>query len=69
MRRMHRNSRTGLYRSRNGVILGVCRGIAEYFDFNKNELNVILKNKVKRYYARSPVIQRPIDIAKRIIGR
>ena len=26
--------RGGLYRSRNGVILGVCRGIAEYFDFS-----------------------------------
>ena len=24
----------GFYRSRNGVILGVCRGIAEYFDFS-----------------------------------
>jgi phage shock protein C len=24
----------GLYRSRNGVILGVCRGIANYFDFS-----------------------------------
>lgn len=24
----------GLYRSRNGVILGVCRGIAEYFDLS-----------------------------------
>jgi phage shock protein C len=24
----------GLYRSRNGVILGVCRGLAEYFDFS-----------------------------------
>jgi phage shock protein C len=23
-----------LYRSRNGVILGVCRGIADYFDFS-----------------------------------
>jgi phage shock protein C len=23
----------GLYRCRNGVFLGVCRGIAEYFDF------------------------------------
>jgi phage shock protein C len=23
-----------LYRSRNGVILGVCRGLAEYFDFS-----------------------------------
>jgi phage shock protein C len=34
MRRMPRNSRGGLYRSRKGVILGVCRGIAEYFDFS-----------------------------------
>ena len=24
----------GLHRSRNGVILGVCRGIADYFDFS-----------------------------------
>lgn len=24
----------GLYRSRSGVILGVCRGLAEYFDFS-----------------------------------
>jgi phage shock protein C len=24
----------GLYRSRNGVILGVCRGVADYFDFS-----------------------------------
>jgi phage shock protein C len=24
----------GLYRSRNGVILGVCRGLADYFDFS-----------------------------------
>lgn len=24
----------GLYRSRNGVILGVCKGIAQYFDFS-----------------------------------
>ena len=26
--------RRGLYRSRQGLILGVCRGIAEYFDFS-----------------------------------
>jgi phage shock protein C len=26
--------RGGLYRSRNGIIMGVCRGIAEYFDFS-----------------------------------
>jgi len=24
----------GVYRSRNGVFLGVCKGIAEYFDFS-----------------------------------
>ena len=26
--------RTGMYRSSNGVIAGVCRGIAEYFDIS-----------------------------------
>lgn len=26
------HSHTGLYRSRDGVIFGVCRGLAEYFD-------------------------------------
>ena len=25
---------SGLYRSRDGVLLGVCRGIADYFDFS-----------------------------------
>ena len=34
MRRFEGILRGGLYRSRNGVILGVCRGIAEYFDFS-----------------------------------
>lgn len=29
-----RMSRRGLYRSRNGAILGVCRGIADYFDLS-----------------------------------
>jgi len=27
-------SRDGIYRSRNGVIFGVCRGLAEHFDFS-----------------------------------
>jgi phage shock protein C len=27
-------SRRGLYRSRNGILLGVCRGVADYFDFS-----------------------------------
>jgi len=34
MRRNNSTSRRGLYRSRNGVILGVCRGIADYFNFS-----------------------------------
>ena len=34
MSRINSRSRQGLYRSRNGVILGVCRGLADYFDFS-----------------------------------
>ena len=34
MSRFNRMSRPGLYRSRNGVIMGVCRGLADYFDFS-----------------------------------
>lgn len=34
MRRVDKILRGGVYRSRDGVILGVCRGIAEYFDFS-----------------------------------
>jgi len=35
MRRRFKNIlRHGVYRSRNGIILGVCRGFAEYFDFS-----------------------------------
>ncbi len=26
--------RTGLYRSRGGIVFGVCRGLAEYFDLS-----------------------------------
>ena len=33
MTRVAEGQRTGLYRSRSGKILGVCRGLAEYFDF------------------------------------
>ena len=28
------NYRKGIYRSRNGAILGVCKGLAEHFDFS-----------------------------------
>ena len=34
MRRIRRPNSRGLYRSRRGAIFGVCRGIAEYFDFS-----------------------------------
>ena len=30
----YNNSKRGLYRSRDGVVLGVCRGWAEYFDLS-----------------------------------
>jgi phage shock protein C len=35
-------SRRGLYRSRDGIILGVCRGVADYFDFSAFWIRVIL---------------------------
>jgi phage shock protein C len=34
MKRFDTISQRGFYRSRSGVILGVCKGIAEYFDFS-----------------------------------
>jgi phage shock protein C len=41
MRRFESIMHDGLYRSRHGVILGVCRGIAEYFDFSVGWTRVI----------------------------
>ena len=34
MRSFNSISGRGLYRSRSGIILGVCRGLADYFDFS-----------------------------------
>ena len=34
MNRFNSISGRGLYRSRNGIIFGVCRGLADYFDFS-----------------------------------
>ncbi len=34
MKRFEKILQDGLYRSRRGLILGVCRGIADYFDFS-----------------------------------
>ncbi len=31
---MRNNTRRGIYRSRHGAIFGVCRGVAEHFDFS-----------------------------------
>ena len=30
----YNNGRRGIYRSRNGIVLGVCQGVAEYFDLS-----------------------------------
>jgi phage shock protein C len=35
-------SRRGLYRSREGIILGVCRGVADYFDVSAFWIRAIL---------------------------
>ena len=34
MRTFNSLSRNGIYRSRRGIILGVCRGLADHFDFS-----------------------------------
>ena len=36
------NFKRGLYRSRNGIILGVCQGVADYLDFSAFWLRVIM---------------------------
>ena len=41
MMRRSINPDRGLYRSRQGVILGVCRGIADYFDFSVIWIRII----------------------------
>ena len=41
MTRSATQARTGLYRSRRGMICGVCRGIAEYLDFSVRWTRVI----------------------------
>ena len=42
MSRANSSARQGLYRSRNGIILGVCRGIADYFDLSAFWIRAIL---------------------------
>ena len=37
-----RHLRRGLYRSRQGAFLGVCRGLAEYFDFSVTWIRIFM---------------------------
>ena len=39
-RRIKRSN--GLYRSRDGVLLGVCRGVADYFDLNVAWIRILV---------------------------
>lgn len=40
-RQNHRQQHAGIYRSRHGVLLGVFRGLADYFDWSATWLRVI----------------------------
>ena len=42
MNRFKYRENRGIYRSRSGVIFGVCKGLAEYFDFNVFWIRMIL---------------------------
>ncbi|MDJ0621329.1 MAG: envelope stress response membrane protein PspC [Desulfocapsaceae bacterium] len=38
----YRNSGRGIYRSRDGVILGVCKGLADYYDLSVFWIRVVM---------------------------
>ena len=42
MRQFGRSRKNGLYRSRNGILMGICRGLADYFDFSVYWVRAIL---------------------------
>ncbi|MBW2514908.1 MAG: PspC domain-containing protein, partial [Deltaproteobacteria bacterium] len=42
MNRFRSSHKRGLYRSRNGIILGVCQGLANYFDLKAFWIRVIV---------------------------
>ena len=42
MSRFDRWPKSGLYRSRNGLLLGVCKGLADYFGFSTLAVRAIL---------------------------
>jgi phage shock protein C len=41
MSETHNGIRRGLYRSRRGAFLGVCRGLGEYFDFSITWIRIL----------------------------
>ena len=43
MRPIEKLSSNGLYRSRHGVLLGVCRGLAQFFDFSVFWARLLMK--------------------------
>ena len=42
MSQHYNRDHSGPYRSRNGLIFGVCRGLADYFDFSTAAMRVII---------------------------
>lgn len=42
MSQQYNRDHSGPYRSRNGLIFGVCRGLADYFDFSTTGMRVII---------------------------
>ncbi len=40
--RYHDRANTGLYRSRRGMLFGVCQGVGDYFDISANGVRVLL---------------------------
>jgi len=37
----HMNIQSGIYRSRNGIIFGICQGLSEHFDFSAFWIRVV----------------------------
>jgi phage shock protein C len=40
--RYYDRAETGLYRSRDGMIFGVCEGVGDYFDISANGIRLLL---------------------------
>jgi phage shock protein C len=40
--RYYERVETGLYRSREGIVFGVCQGLGDYFDISANGIRLLL---------------------------